>query len=435
MNVAVMLRRASIATVLLAVFLFGTTSFVQAQAEGEVPGDINNSGRIDVFDYNLYVSLFGLSVCELDADVDWDCDVDSIDGSLLRSSFGRYIVESPECPLHYDKEPYDYIYNFDFNGILRSDRNARRAEIGPFDMSIDPDVYEITLVSYDDHFSKPGQIQSREEYYISFFDSAGDEVRRTSAISDLPDDEEVHIEVTDPFMEIPAGITEIRARHVMYDFDLNLGVDNPNSINPVCFGLRKAVDPLACVAIPESDIITFDEVSIPEGDTIGDQYLATHGVTFAKSCTDVGSGMVWSTPIRSKEGPVIYSHFYDYGGDREQDGIASGETFGEWSLTDDYHNGRICTIMMSFDPDYQSNYVSFDLVDVDGLRTPGQPEVYERYVIEAFNEAGDLLDTKSVRSDDLADPEEDYDGKAFLVELFSDTDKIARVVMSGSTNR
>ena len=54
-----------------------------------LPGDIDEDGDVDIFDYNLLVENFGNTNCGNKADIDSDCDVDIFDYNLLVGNFGK----------------------------------------------------------------------------------------------------------------------------------------------------------------------------------------------------------------------------------------------------------------------------------------------------------------------------------------------------------
>lgn len=52
-------------------------------------GDLNNDGRVDIFDYNLLVENFGNISCGNVADIDGNCKVDIFDYNILVENFGK----------------------------------------------------------------------------------------------------------------------------------------------------------------------------------------------------------------------------------------------------------------------------------------------------------------------------------------------------------
>ena len=52
-------------------------------------GDINNDGKVDIFDYNIMITNFGQTNCGNPADVDGNCKVDIFDYNILISNFGK----------------------------------------------------------------------------------------------------------------------------------------------------------------------------------------------------------------------------------------------------------------------------------------------------------------------------------------------------------
>ncbi|MBI3385002.1 hypothetical protein HY030_02300 [Candidatus Gottesmanbacteria bacterium] len=57
-----------------------------------IPGDLDNNGKVDIFDYNLLVQNFDSSVCNNVADIDNNCRVDIFDYNVLVQNFGRTVV-------------------------------------------------------------------------------------------------------------------------------------------------------------------------------------------------------------------------------------------------------------------------------------------------------------------------------------------------------
>lgn len=52
-------------------------------------GDFNHDGKVDIFDYNLFVGYFGNTTCNNVADIDDTCTVDIFDYNLVVGSYGK----------------------------------------------------------------------------------------------------------------------------------------------------------------------------------------------------------------------------------------------------------------------------------------------------------------------------------------------------------
>src|SRR3989344_2883932 len=79
---------------------------------------------------------------------------------------------------------------------------------GPITTSVPPGAYRVTLVSYDDHSSRPPQFQPIERWYLST-DTSGN----TGTISDLPSNDDWITEVVNPNFVVGSTITSVTARH------------------------------------------------------------------------------------------------------------------------------------------------------------------------------------------------------------------------------
>lgn len=54
-----------------------------------IAGDLDKSGKVDIFDYNLLVAKFGNTACGNVADIDGNCKVDIFDYNILVGNFGK----------------------------------------------------------------------------------------------------------------------------------------------------------------------------------------------------------------------------------------------------------------------------------------------------------------------------------------------------------
>lgn len=117
-----------------------------------------------------------------------------------------------------------------FNGeAIRADRSEARAMAGPFSVRILPGSYRVTLISYDNHADHSGgPVQDREQWRLTLHDSQGATVATTSAISDLPEDQDWLVETVDDDLALEEEVSTVTAKHIAYPDN------NPNSITPVC---------------------------------------------------------------------------------------------------------------------------------------------------------------------------------------------------------
>lgn len=55
----------------------------------KIPGDLNLDGKVDIYDYNIFLTNFGNTTCGNVADIDGNCKVDIFDYNTLITNFGR----------------------------------------------------------------------------------------------------------------------------------------------------------------------------------------------------------------------------------------------------------------------------------------------------------------------------------------------------------
>ena len=60
-----------------------------ASGQNVIPGDLDNDGDVDIFDYNLLVENFGASECGNLADISEDCSVNIFDYNIIVENFGK----------------------------------------------------------------------------------------------------------------------------------------------------------------------------------------------------------------------------------------------------------------------------------------------------------------------------------------------------------
>ena len=117
-----------------------------------------------------------------------------------------------------------------FNGeSIRADKSEAKSITGPFPAQILPGTYRITLVSYDNHIEHSDVVvQEKEQWRLILSGSQGATVATTSAISDLPEDQNWLVEIVGETLALEQEVSTVTAKHDAYPDD------NPNSITPVC---------------------------------------------------------------------------------------------------------------------------------------------------------------------------------------------------------
>ncbi|MFV1916966.1 MAG: hypothetical protein ACC618_00545 [Patescibacteria group bacterium] len=129
------------------------------------------------------------------------------------------------CPI----QPSENTLVVNFNEkVLRANSSEDRAKNGPVSASIPSGNYKVTLVSYDDHSSKASQTQPQESYLAILQDTQGVQITTTSAISDLPESQNLLTEEVNSNLNIGTGVSQVVAFHSAYP------TGNVNSIVPVC---------------------------------------------------------------------------------------------------------------------------------------------------------------------------------------------------------
>ena len=148
------------------------------------------------------------------------------------SLYNKTTIDGSVCQLY----PGDDDVLIETGDFLRSDKDQASAEGSAIDVSIPSGKYNVTLQSYDDHLSKPGQVQPNESWYLKLSDGGG-VFGQTSSISDLPDDEDYLIETVDTDFVVATDIKKVQAIHTAYPDS------NPNSVRAVCALFEKVEDP------------------------------------------------------------------------------------------------------------------------------------------------------------------------------------------------
>jgi len=140
----------------------------------------------------------------------------------------------------------------DASGLtLRSDRDNQKTK-GPVAVSIPAGSYDVTLVSYDDHTHKQGQVQPNEQWKLILKNSGSDVVATTASISDLPSDQDWLTEKVNSDFSVAEDVSSATAFHDAYPSG------NANSIFPICaaFDEKNTEQPgsiKVCKAIVDSN--------------------------------------------------------------------------------------------------------------------------------------------------------------------------------------
>lgn len=124
-------------------------------------------------------------------------------------------------------------YTVYINGSLMSNVSQGEAGsyAGPFTCNIPAGTYKITLSSYDDHVSHPGQTQPAENFFCTLRDIDGNVLATTGTISDIPDTSQTGVtEVVNQSLTVAKPVRSIMAYHGLWP---SLPQSNPNSVTAV----------------------------------------------------------------------------------------------------------------------------------------------------------------------------------------------------------
>jgi len=88
-----------------------------------------------------------------------------------------------------------------------------------FSCNIPAGVYRVTLQSFDDHPTHPGQGQTDEAFYCKLYNGAGNVIYTTPTTNDIPDDGVTTTvkQVVDSGANISERVSTIRIFHKLYD--------------------------------------------------------------------------------------------------------------------------------------------------------------------------------------------------------------------------
>lgn len=130
------------------------------------------------------------------------------------------------CP--FNSGPGKQVVYFN-NKILLSNSSQGAATDGPMVGYIPAGIYDITLASYDDHFTKPAQVQPQEQWKLIMGNAEGSQVAVTNPIRDIVDaTEEQVIEKVEDNFSISEDIYQFTAFHSAYPNS------NANSLRALC---------------------------------------------------------------------------------------------------------------------------------------------------------------------------------------------------------
>ena len=196
---------------------------------------------------------------------------DSENNSISHISF-CYDPEPITCPLQPGGNRI--LIDFPDDWRLRSDKPGDRQR-GPLAVNIPAGTYDITLASYDEHTTKPGQTQPVESWLVVLEDGS---TFLSTAISDLPDQLDFLVEQVDTGVTVSGNKTELFARHA------STSTSSANSVRPLC----AAFDP-----IPDTPTPTATDTPTP---TPVDTATPTATSTSTPTATPIDTATVTATP-------------------------------------------------------------------------------------------------------------------------------------------
>lgn len=178
----------------------------------------------------------------LDADGDIVLSADRPERTLVIMNQYSAAVNHPasnvptECPLvgASGRTIVDFQQSGNYS-VMLSHGTAQQAEQGPFVVSLADGLYDVTQVSFDNHSGHGGQGQPQESYYLELRDSLDVALAQTTAISDLPEEDDWRTEIVDYSLNVSGGAATLMIFHAAYPSD------NPNSIYPVCAAFDEVI--------------------------------------------------------------------------------------------------------------------------------------------------------------------------------------------------
>lgn len=118
---------------------------------------------------------------------------------------------------------------------LRSDLDEAKATSKAERLTLSAGVYRVTLVSYDEHYEKQGEVQEMESYLVQLVDRADHVVWASAALPDLPDGKEHNRmeAVVDEGVRLGEEVAEMVSRTVAFHAAYP-DSSSSNSIRPIC---------------------------------------------------------------------------------------------------------------------------------------------------------------------------------------------------------
>ncbi|KKW20076.1 MAG: hypothetical protein UY63_C0002G0035, partial [Parcubacteria group bacterium GW2011_GWA2_51_10] len=151
-----------------------------------------------------------------------------------------YAIVTPSCPLQPQAGRTIVILGANQQQgdvFIRSDQTAADAKLGPAAALLAAGTYNVTLASYDDHVSKPLDVQPNESWFVRLYDAGNTLVAFSNAISDLPNNQDTLTELVQSGLVVSSPIASLDAFHAVYPDA------NPNSIVPICVAFDEAPPP------------------------------------------------------------------------------------------------------------------------------------------------------------------------------------------------
>ncbi|MCD5381398.1 MAG: DUF11 domain-containing protein [Candidatus Pacebacteria bacterium] len=166
------------------------------------------------------------------------------------------VPKEPVCPLT-DKDGRTLVY---FDGLkLRTDQGIAKANTITVPLTVNPGLYDITLVSWDGYTSRVNTSQPHEQWNLEFMNS-GSVVGTSDIIGDLADNviEATKIEKVNTNYSLTSAATGMRAAHPFYP-----DTSSANSLYPICAALDyKTVEDKSASVVAHKVVCT-DESQLP----------------------------------------------------------------------------------------------------------------------------------------------------------------------------
>lgn len=174
-----------------------------------------------------------------------------------------------------------------FNGFLRADNPNHYHVISH--TNIPAGKYKVTMITWDDHDHKPGQVQPNEQVVLELKDSNDTRVAVTGATKDIPDHLQVMTSVISNNLNVSRNVTMVAAIHML------ARTSNPNSVVPACALFEKIVE-----TPPQDMVLTcnVNKTNVAIGESVTYTATATGGTspyTYAWNGSVTGSGSTKST--------------------------------------------------------------------------------------------------------------------------------------------